>query len=115
MTDLELILVVRKTPAEKMSGFKAWQLRAARAAAGLSILNLAELSGVSVSSIQRAEKSGSDPMSRANQEALLKALAERGVVVSAPGEQPATISMLDVPAKGFADVEATTTGSGNES
>ena len=85
----------RKPPSEKKSGFKAWQLRAARAAADISIQALADRSGVSVSSIRRAEDYGSQPMSRVNQKALLDALAASGVTMSAPGMTPATVMMAD--------------------
>ncbi len=82
MNDLEMGIGVHKPPVEKKPGFKAWQLRAARGAADISIQQLADLSGVSVSSIRRAEKNGAAPMSLVNQKALLDALAELGVVIS---------------------------------
>ena len=84
---------IRKSQSEKMSGFLAWQLRAARAAADLSIQQLADLSGVSVSSIRRAEQNGSTPMSRPNQKALLDALEAKGVHIDLPADGSGAVSM----------------------
>ncbi|WP_426038410.1 helix-turn-helix domain-containing protein [Brevundimonas sp. DC300-4] len=76
-------------------GFAAWQLRAARAAADISIQTLSELSAVSVSSIRRAERAGSAPMSRVNCKALTDALAALDVVMSAPDIEPAAVTMTN--------------------
>ena len=101
---------MRKPPARKKSGFAAWQLRAARAAADISIQRLADLSQISVSSIRRAEVNGSEPMSLVNQKALLDALAVLGVSLSEPGATPATVTMSDeAAAQQMAAVTAKTT------
>lgn len=93
MNEMEHGPGVRKPSAEKKSGFAAWQLRAARAAADISIQKLADLSAVSVSSIRRAEENGSGPMSRVNQKALTDALEGLGVTMSAPDSTPATVTL----------------------
>ena len=95
MNEMEQQHGVRKPSAKKKSGFAAWQLRAGRAAADISIQRLADLSGVSVSSIRRAEENGSEPMSQVNQKVLLDALAALGVSLSEPGAAPATVTMTD--------------------
>ena len=97
MTDLDLTSSVRKSPPDENLEFDAWQLRAARAAADLSIQMLADLSGVSVSTIRRAEAQGAQPMSRVNRKALIGALAECGVSIST-GVSPATVTMTPLAA-----------------
>lgn len=92
MTDLELVSPVRKPPLVENPQFEAWQLRAARAAADLSIQALADLTGVSVSTIRRAETHGAQPMSRVNRQALISALANCGVAISSD-VSPATVTM----------------------
>lgn len=92
MTDLELDSLVRKAPGIENFEFDAWQLRAARAAADLSIQTLADRSGVSVSTIRRAEAQGAQPMTRVNRQALIAALSECGVAMST-GVSPATVTM----------------------
>ena len=84
--------LVRKPPSVENLQFDAWQLRAARAAADLSIQVLADLSGVSVSTIRRAEIHGAQPMSRVNRQALISALAAFGVAMSSD-VSPATVTM----------------------
>lgn len=92
MTDLDLRSSLRKSPPDENMEFDAWQLRAARAAADLSIQMLADLSGVSVSTIRRAETQGAQPMSRVNRYALIAALSECGVTMST-NVLPATVTM----------------------
>ncbi len=84
--------LVRKPLSVKNLEFDAWQLRAARAAADLSIQALADLSGVSVSTIRRAETQGAQPMNRVNRQALIAALADFGVAMSTD-VSPATVTM----------------------
>lgn len=84
-------MVRKPSPVENFE-FDAWQLRAARAAADLTIQALADLSGLSVSTIRRAETQGAKPMSRVNRQALVMALAECGVVMSS-NVSPATVTM----------------------
>ncbi len=90
---------------QESSEFPAWQLRAARAAADVSIQQLAERSGISVSTIRRAEQNGSGPMNRVSQKALVDALNALGVMLSEPGAGPATVSMAAPAAAGSADGE----------
>jgi len=91
---------VRKPSVQKSSIIPAWQFRAARAAADVSIQTLAERSQISVSTIRRAERDGSGPMSRISQKALLDALTALGVTLSEPGVAPATVSMAPPPTDG---------------
>lgn len=92
MHDLEFKSLARKTPDIENFEFDAWQLRAARAAADLSIQMLADRSGVSVSTIRRAETQGAQPMTRVNRQALVTALSACGVTMSI-GVFPATVTM----------------------
>ena len=70
---------MRKPLAEKVSEISLWQLRAARAAIGVSAPELALLSGLSANTVRRAENGYWAQMSRVNQRALLGALEAAGV------------------------------------
>lgn len=92
MSHLEPSRFVRKTPVEKNRTIEGWQLRAGRAAAELSAQQMAQYSGLSLSSVRRAEDEGVARLTPVNQKALLDALADLGVSFGLSAEGAATVA-----------------------